>query len=140
VSLNVERASEADRPRNRPALRLGIEDAALGMHRVVNAQMVEGIRRVSIRRGVDPRGFAWSRWVARPIHATTLCRTPSGCAVSSFRAFPACCRPPVYSSHQSSTKSPPAFPRDVDGLDLQEAKSVLAGLDARCGALMASEG
>jgi N-methylhydantoinase A len=32
--------------------------AAEGIHRVVNANMAEGIRRVSARRGVDPRRFA----------------------------------------------------------------------------------
>jgi N-methylhydantoinase A/oxoprolinase/acetone carboxylase beta subunit len=37
---------------------LGVEEAALGIHRVVNAQMADGIRLVSIRRGIDPRGFA----------------------------------------------------------------------------------
>jgi N-methylhydantoinase A len=32
--------------------------AAEGVHRVINAQMAEGMRLVSVRRGVDPRGFA----------------------------------------------------------------------------------
>jgi N-methylhydantoinase A len=38
---------------------LGVERlaAATGVHRVVNTNMAEGIRLVSIRRGVDPRGF-----------------------------------------------------------------------------------
>lgn len=41
------------------AARVGLEPetAALGMHRVVNAQMADGIRLVSIRRGIDPRGY-----------------------------------------------------------------------------------
>jgi len=44
----------------RIALPLGmdIERAALGIHRVVNAQMAEGIRLASIHRGIDPRGFS----------------------------------------------------------------------------------
>ena len=32
--------------------------AAEGVHRVVNTQMAEGIRVATVRRGVDPRGFA----------------------------------------------------------------------------------
>jgi N-methylhydantoinase A/oxoprolinase/acetone carboxylase beta subunit len=42
------------------AARIGLspEAAALGIHRVVNAQMADGIRLVSIRRGIDPRGYA----------------------------------------------------------------------------------
>ncbi len=54
-------------------LGLSVEDAALGIHRVVNAQMVEGIRLVSIRRGLDPRRFTLvALGGAGPIHATAL--------------------------------------------------------------------
>ena len=35
-----------------------VEQAALGIHRVLNAQMAEAIRLVSIGRGIDPRGYA----------------------------------------------------------------------------------
>ena len=38
-------------------LGLTVEQAALGIHRIVNAQMAEGIRFVSIRQGHDPRRF-----------------------------------------------------------------------------------
>ena len=38
-------------------LGLSLEQAALGIHRVVNAQMAEGIRLVSVKRGTDPRRF-----------------------------------------------------------------------------------
>ena len=39
---------------------LGIDGvaAALGVHRVVNTQMAEGVRLATVRRGVDPRRFA----------------------------------------------------------------------------------
>jgi len=37
---------------------LSIQDAALGIHRVVTAQMVEGIRLVTIKQGFDPRDFS----------------------------------------------------------------------------------
>ena len=37
---------------------LSLERAALGVHRVLNAQMAEGIRLVSMRQGIDPRAFA----------------------------------------------------------------------------------
>ena len=42
------------------AARLGIDRmaAAEGIHRIVNTRMAEGIRLVSVRRGVDPRRFA----------------------------------------------------------------------------------
>jgi N-methylhydantoinase A len=38
-------------------LSLTVEQAALGIHRILNAQMAEGIRLVSIRQGHDPRRF-----------------------------------------------------------------------------------
>ena len=38
-------------------LNLTVEQAALGIHRILNAQMAEGIRLVSIRQGHDPRRF-----------------------------------------------------------------------------------
>src|SRR4029079_9913978 len=38
-------------------LGLGLDHAALGLHRVLNAQMAEAIRLVSIGRGIDPRGY-----------------------------------------------------------------------------------
>jgi N-methylhydantoinase A len=39
-------------------LKLSLEQAALGIFKVVNANMVSGIRRVSIEQGYDPRDFA----------------------------------------------------------------------------------
>ena len=66
------RARRSNSGLRRP-LGLSVEDAALGIHRVVNAQMVEGIRLVSIRRGLDPRRFTLvALGGAGPIHATAL--------------------------------------------------------------------
>jgi N-methylhydantoinase A len=39
------------------ALGLGAEDAAAGIHRLVNSRMADGVRVATVRRGVDPRGF-----------------------------------------------------------------------------------
>ncbi len=56
-------------------LGIGVEDAALAIHRVVNAEMAEGIRLVSVRRGVDPRDFALLGFGGGgPIHAVALAR------------------------------------------------------------------
>ena len=40
------------------ALKCSRVDAAAGIYRVINTKMAEGIRLVSVRRGVDPRRFA----------------------------------------------------------------------------------
>jgi N-methylhydantoinase A len=40
------------------ALNLSVEDAAAGVHRVVNTRMADAVRVATVRRGVDPRRFA----------------------------------------------------------------------------------
>jgi N-methylhydantoinase A len=62
---------------DRLAARLGIERvaAAEGIHRVVNTNMAEGIRLVSVRRGVDPRRFAVLAFGgAAGLHVTDVAR------------------------------------------------------------------
>src|SRR6185436_824488 len=59
------------------AARLGIDRlaAARGIHRVVNTTMAEGVRLVSVRRGVDPRRFAlFAFGGAAGLHATDIAR------------------------------------------------------------------
>ena len=59
------------------AHQLGVDRmaAAEGVHRVVNTNMAEGIRLVSVRRGVDPRRFALlSFGGAAGIHITDVAR------------------------------------------------------------------
>ena len=59
LKLDPALAHRAIEEHDRAAARaLASREAALGIHRVVNVQMAEGIRLVSISRGVDPRGFA----------------------------------------------------------------------------------
>ncbi len=62
---------------DRIAARLGIARlaAAHGIHRIVNTNMAEGVRLVSVRRGVDPRRFAlFSFGGAAGLHATDIAR------------------------------------------------------------------
>jgi len=62
---------------DRIAAALGIDrvSAARGIHRVVNTTMAEGVRLVSVRRGVDPRRFALLAFGgASGLHATDIAR------------------------------------------------------------------
>src|SRR5271169_1530154 len=62
---------------DRLAMRLKVDRiaAAEGVHRVVNTNMAEGIRLVSVRRGVDPRRFALlSFGGASGLHAADIAR------------------------------------------------------------------
>ena len=73
IELDVERARDAIAKRIAAPLGLGIEDAAAGIHQVVNAQMAEGIRLVSVRQGFDPREFTLvAMGGAGPLHACAL--------------------------------------------------------------------
>jgi N-methylhydantoinase A len=62
---------------DRIAEALGVERmaAAEGVHRVIDARMAEGIRLVSVRRGVDPRRFAILAFGgAAGLHVTAIAR------------------------------------------------------------------
>jgi N-methylhydantoinase A len=62
---------------DRIARALGIERmaAAHGIHRIINTTMAEGVRLVSVRRGVDPRRFAlFAFGGAAGLHATDIAR------------------------------------------------------------------
>ncbi|MBV8120823.1 MAG: hydantoinase/oxoprolinase family protein, partial [Alphaproteobacteria bacterium] len=62
---------------DRIAAALGIDrlNAARGVHRVVNTTMAEGVRLVSVRRGVDPRRFAlFAFGGASGLHVTDIAR------------------------------------------------------------------
>jgi N-methylhydantoinase A len=120
-------------------LGLTVEQAALGIHRIVNAQIAEGIRFVSIRQGHDPRRFTLlPLGGGGALHACALAdelgigrvlvpRLPGVLSAVGLLSAPV--------EHEVSS----ALPRAIDGIDLAEVKTVLAQLDARCRDLMAQE-
>jgi len=62
---------------DRVAEKLGVSRmaAAEGIHRIINTRMAEGIRLVSVRRGIDPRRFAiLSFGGAASLHVTDVAR------------------------------------------------------------------
>lgn len=139
VSLDPALARSAIERRIARPLGLSVEEAALGIHRVVNAQMVEGIRLVSIRRGLDPRRFTLvALGGAGPIHATALAaelgitsvlipRNPGVLSAAGLLAAPI--------EHEMAI----AFPHALAGLDFAAVRRVLDELDSSCGRLMAEE-
>jgi N-methylhydantoinase A len=76
LRLDAERSRRViERDLARP-LGLGIEDAALGVREVVNANMARTIRAVTVERGVDPRDFTLVAFGGSgPVHACDLART-----------------------------------------------------------------
>ncbi|MCX8133445.1 MAG: hydantoinase/oxoprolinase family protein [Roseococcus sp.] len=56
-------------------LGLAPEEAALGIHRLVNARMADGVRVATVRRGVDPRGATLLAFGgAAGLHASAVAR------------------------------------------------------------------
>ena len=73
LTLQPDRAHESIENRLAGPLGLSVEDAALGIHRILIAQMAEGVRAVSIRQGIDPRQFTLlAMGGAGPLLATAL--------------------------------------------------------------------
>jgi len=58
IRLDLERARRAIATHVAGPLGMDVEAAALAIHAIVNTNMVNGIRRVSVERGYDPRDFA----------------------------------------------------------------------------------
>ncbi len=139
VRLDPARAQEAIERRIARPLGLTTEEAALGIHRVVNAAMVEGIRLMTVRRGIDPRRFTLvALGGAGPLHATALAAElgigcilvpphPGVLSAAGLLAAPV--------EHEVSA----AFPAPLRGLDFGRVRRALQTLDARCAALMARE-
>ena len=75
LPLDVEKARDAIRVALAEPLGLSVERAAYGMFTIVNTNMVNGIRRVSVERGYDPRDFVLNcAGGATGAHITALAR------------------------------------------------------------------
>ena len=140
LTLVPARAREAIRRKIAEPLGMPIETAALGVHRVVNAQMAEAIRLVSIGRGIDPRGYTLvPLGGAGPLHATALARE-LGIARIVVPLHPGVLSAAGLLHAPIEHEVAAAFPRALDGLALAEVRRALEALDRGCADLMRSEG
>ncbi|TAL85949.1 MAG: hydantoinase/oxoprolinase family protein [Candidimonas sp.] len=121
-------------------LGMSVEQAAFGIHRVVNSNMAEGIRLVSVGRGVDPREFALlPLGGGGPIHANALARelgmhriiVPLHPGVLSAAGL---LDAPV--EHEMSI----SFPYPLEARALEPMETALRSLDEECVDLMVAEG
>jgi len=75
LKLYPERSRSAIESAIARPLQMSVEDAAAGMFEVINSNMADGIREVSVRRGHDPRDFPLVvAGGAGPIHAGIIAR------------------------------------------------------------------
>ncbi|MDB5591981.1 hydantoinase/oxoprolinase family protein [Enterovirga sp.] len=140
LGLRPELSAAAIRDTVARPLGLSDEDAALGIHRVVNTQMAESIRLVSIGRGIDPRRYALlPLGGGGPMHATALAEelgidtiivppNPGVLAAAGLLGAPI--------EHEVSA----AFPRRLADVALPELTDAFAGVEARCRELITAEG
>ena len=139
VRLEPERAHEVIRRRIAEPLGMSVERAALGIHRVVNAQMGEGIRLVSIRQGRDPRGFALlPLGGAGPLHATALA-TDLGIRTIIVPRHPGVLSADGLLGAPIEHEIARAFGQPLGGLSIDRITPVLHELDRECAALMEHE-
>ena len=139
LKLDAGKALAAVEERIAKPLGMSPAQAALGIHRVLNAQMAEGIRLVSVRQGVDPRTFALvPLGGAGGIHATALARElgirrivvpriPGVLAAAGLLA--------AATEHEVSAD----FGVPIDRLDLAALRDKLADLDSKAAELMRAE-
>ena len=75
IKLDRQAASKAVEDRIAGPLGLSLEEAAAGMYRVINTNMAQGVREISIKRGFDPREFPLvAAGGAGPLHACMICQ------------------------------------------------------------------
>ena len=75
MPLEMALAKEAIREKIAEPLGISLEEAAEGILKVVNANMIRGIRRVSVERGHDPRKFSMFCFGGGgPLHAVELAK------------------------------------------------------------------
>ena len=75
MKLDLEGARRAISNKLAEPLNLSLDNAALGILRIANAQMANAVRAVTTAKGLDPRDFAMFAFGgAGPLHATDIAR------------------------------------------------------------------
>jgi N-methylhydantoinase A len=75
IKLDVEKTRELTNKQLANKLELSLLETAVGMFRVINNNMAQGVRAVSVERGYDPREFLFIvAGGAGPIHAGEICQ------------------------------------------------------------------
>ena len=131
AELDPQAAEEAFGKHVSEPLGLSAIEGAFGVHRVVSTAMAEGIRLMSVKRGVDPRGFALLAFGgASGLHATRVARQlqiervyiPAAAPVLS--AFGMLATDLQYDFSRS-------YPAGLDGIDLDTVRSIVDDLEAQ---------
>ncbi|MBU9652763.1 hydantoinase/oxoprolinase family protein [Burkholderia multivorans] len=139
LTLKPELAREAIRKHVADRLGLSVEEAAIGIHRVANAQMAEGIRLVSVKQGVDPRNFALvPLGGGGGMHVAPLAEDLGMTRVLVPRYPGVLCAYGLLSAPiEHATSS--AYGRELHTVTVEDVKEAFVDLDTKCDALMSGE-
>ena len=75
IKLDTERTKRIITEKIASNLDLSLLETAVGMYRIINSNMAQGVRQVSVERGYDPREFLFIvAGGAGPIHAGEICK------------------------------------------------------------------
>jgi N-methylhydantoinase A/oxoprolinase/acetone carboxylase beta subunit len=139
MTLRPELARHAIETTIARPLGMSAEQAALGIHRVLNAQMAEAIRLVSIGRGIDPRGYALlPLGGGGPMHGCALA-DDLGITTIIIPAHPGVLSAAGLLGAPVEHEVSAAFPHPLSALAPAALDLALREIDARCGALMRAE-
>ena len=140
AALQRELAAQAIEEQVATPLGLSTVEAAYGVHQVVSATMAEGIRLLSVKRGVDPREFALLAFGgASGLHVSRVARqlqmqrvlVPTAAAVLS--AYGMLNTDLQYAFSRSYTAS-------LEHIDLETVRSLAAELEAQGRAKLYAQG
>ena len=129
AKLNKDLAAKALEERVAKPLGMTTVEAAYGVSKVVATTMAEGIRLMSVQRGVDPREFAILAFggaaglhagqVARELRVDKVHLPAAGPVLSAYGML---CTDLKYDFSRS-------HPASLDGIDLGTVRSILSGLE-----------
>ena len=75
VKLDKGKAEKAIQKKIAMNLEMSVLDAAAGMYRIINNNMAQGVREITVERGYDPREFLFIvAGGAGPVHSSEICR------------------------------------------------------------------
>ncbi|SRR5579884_75573 len=140
MQLDLEAAREAIRTRVADRLGMSVEEAAWGIHQVVNENMANAARVHAVERGKDPRSFPlFAFGGAGPVHGYRVAEilgspaliAPFGAGVTSTVGFLAA--PLAFDFVRS-------WYGRVDTMDWERANALLAEMEAEGEALLTSSG
>jgi len=139
IKLDEQAANDAiERQIARP-LGLSVGEAAAGMYRVINANMAQGVREISVKRGFDPREFPMvAAGGAGPLHASMICQEleiPLFIVPRESSIF--CAAGMLMSDLRHDLVS--SFVAALDEIDWQKLNSLISDLIREGGALLAQE-